>query len=48
MKNISSHIKSAKKSQKIDSQLKKTTNDVISITSQSQWMLNKKIKWEFD
>ena len=37
------------KVEKIDSELKKTTNDVISINDpESRWMLNKKSKWEFD
>ena len=38
-----------KKVNKIDTELKKTTNDVISINDpESRWMLNKKSKWEFD
>ena len=45
--------KSAKKVlqkfEKIDSELKKTTNNVISTNDpESRWMLNKKSKWEFD
>ena len=38
-----------KKVEKIDTELQKTTNDVISINDpESRWMLNKKSKWEFD